>query len=125
MVINPEVIVTPDTPTVKFHQPREKVKLDEELPRIMAANGWGCGTYFNVQFLNHEKTRILACARFLVCEENENTVTSEANPYQPMTKTVFARRAEQLEDWWTPPVAKVQAVEVPAEEKPQKRKAAG
>jgi len=101
MVIYPEVQVTPDTPTVKFHQPRDKVNLDVELPRILAAQGWGCGTYFNVQFMNHEKTKLLACARFVISDEVEDTVTIDANPYQPMTKTVVARRAQQIEDWWT------------------------
>lgn len=100
MVIYPEVIVTPDTPTVRFNQPREKINLEVELPRILQAQGWGCGTYFNVQFLNHEKTKVMACARFVVSEELENTTTTDANPYQPMTKTVFTRRAEQIEAWW-------------------------
>ena len=102
MVIFPEIIVTPDSPTVKFYQPREKVNLDQELPRILASQGWGCGTYFNVQFLNHEKTKLLACARFVVSEESESVRTSSADPYQPVTKTVFSRKADQIGDWWVP-----------------------
>ena len=99
MVIYPEIQVTPDSPTIKFSQPRDQVDLSKELPRILHAQGWGCGTYFNVQFLNHEKTKLLACARFVVTEEVETLQTSD-NQYQPMTKTVFSRRAEQISDWW-------------------------
>lgn len=127
MVIYPEVVITPDTPTVKFHQPRDKVDLDLELPRILIAQGWGCGTYFNVQFLNHGKTKLLACARFVVTEESETSHTSDANPYQPMTKTVFSRKAEQIDDWWTMPDAAKTAPEKTrsddvAKETPAKRK---
>lgn len=109
MVIYPEVIVTPDTPTIKFHQPRDQVDLSKELPRILHAQGWGCGTYFNVQFLNHEKTKLLACGRFVVTEEVESIQTNDANPYQPMTKTVFSRQAEQIGEWWVPPAILVRA----------------
>lgn len=101
MVIYPEIIVTPDTPTIKFHQPREQVDLNKELPRILHAQGWGCGTYFNVQFISHDKTKLLACAKFVVAEEVETLHTSD-NQYQPMTKTVFSRRAERITDWWPP-----------------------
>jgi len=101
MATYPEVLVTPDTPTIKFNTPREQVDLDKELPRILHAQGWGCGTYFNVQFLNHEKTKVISCARFVVVEVSESAETSDANPYQPITKTVFTRQAEQIGDWWT------------------------
>ena len=114
MVIFPEIIVTPDMPTVKFYQPREMVKLDQELPRILASQGWGCGTYFNVQFLNHEKTKLLACARFVVSEESESVRTSSADPYQPVTKTVFSRKADQIGDWWTPVSADKTTAESPS-----------
>lgn len=99
MVIYPEVLVTPDCPTVKFHQPCEQVDLEKELPRILHAQGWGCGTYFNVQFLSHDKTTLLACAKFVVNEEKEMLHTSD-NQYNPNTKTVFTRSAVQLENWW-------------------------
>lgn len=99
MVIYPEVLVTPDCPTVKFHQPRDQVDLEKELPRILHAQGWGCGTYFNVQFLSHDKTKLLACAKFVVSEEKETLHTSD-NQYNPNTKTVFTRSAAQLENWW-------------------------
>lgn len=100
MVIYPEVLVTPDTPTVKFCQPFDKVDLSKELPRILNVQGWGCGTYFNVQFLNHEKTKLLASGRFVVTEEAEAVQTNDANPYQPLTKTVCTRSAQQLGEWW-------------------------
>lgn len=100
MIIYPEIIVTPDNPTIKFSQPRDQIDLSKELPRILHAQGWGCGTYFNIQFLNHEKTKLLACGRFVVTEQVETTQTSDANLYQPMTKTVFSRCAEQIGDWW-------------------------
>jgi hypothetical protein len=100
MVIHPEIIVTPDCPTIKFRQPREQVDLDKELPRILSAQGWGCGTYFHVQFVSHDKTNLLASALFVVTEEVESLQTSEANPYQPVTKTVFSRKAERVSEWW-------------------------
>ena len=100
MVIFPEIIVTPDSPTVKFYQPREQVDLSKEIPRILATQGWGCGMYFNVQFLNHEKTKLLACARFVVSEESESVRTISTDHYQPVTKTVFSRKADQIGDWW-------------------------
>mgnify|MGYP001582823498 CR=1 FL=1 len=114
MVIFPEIIVTPDSPTVKFYQPREKVNLDQELPRILASQGWGCGTYFNVQFLNHEKTKLLACARFVVSEESESVRTSSADPYKPVTKTVFSRKADQIGDWWVPESAGEEPAKIPS-----------
>jgi hypothetical protein len=114
MVIFPEIRVTPDSPTVMFYQPREKVNLDQELPRILATQGWGCGTYFNVQFLNHEKTKLLACARFVVSEESESVRTSSADPYQPVTKTVFSRKADQIGDWWIPESADEEPAESPS-----------
>ena len=106
MLIYPDVQATPDSPTIKFYHPREQIDLNKELPRILHAQGWGCGTLFNIMFLNHEKTKLLACGRFVVTEEVETLHTNDANPYQPMTRTVFSRRAEQIGDWWT---ANVQA----------------
>lgn len=100
MLIYPDIQATPDSPTIKFYQPRDQIDLDKELPRILHTQGWGCGTYFNVQFLNHEKTKLLACGRFVVSEEIETLHTNDANPYQPMTRTVFSRRAEQIGGWF-------------------------
>lgn len=100
MLIYPDIQATPDSPTIKFYQPQDQIDLNKELPRILHTQGWGCGTYFNVQFLNHEKTKLLACGRFVVSEEIETLHTNDANPYQPMTRTVFSRRAEQIGEWW-------------------------
>lgn len=99
MVIHPEVIVTPDCPTVKFRQPREQVKLDVELPKILQGQGWGCGTYFHVQFVSHDKSELLAAGKFVVTEEKEMIETTD-DPYRPVTKTVFGRKFAQLGDWW-------------------------
>lgn len=100
MVIYPDIQATPDCPTIKFNQPRDQVDLEKEIPRILHAQGWGCGTLFNIMFLNHEKTKLLACGRFVVSEEIETIQTNDANPYQPMTRTVFSRAAVQIGDWW-------------------------
>lgn len=100
MLIYPDIQATPDCPTIKFNQPRDQIDLHKELPRILHAQGWGCGTLFNIMFLNHEKTKLLACGRFVVSEEIESLQTNDANPYQPMTRTVFSRSAAQIGDWW-------------------------
>ena len=100
MVIYPDIQSTPDCPTIKFNQPQEQINLDIELPKILHSQGWGCGTMLNIIFLNHEKTKLLACGRFVVAEEIETLHTNDANPYQPMTRTVFSRRAEQIGGWW-------------------------
>ena len=100
MLIYPDIQATPDCPTIKFSQPREQIDLNKELPRILHAQGWGCGTLFNIMFLNHEKTKLLSCGRFVVSEEVESLQTNDANPYQPMTRTVFSRVAMQIGDWW-------------------------
>ena len=100
MVIQPEVFVTPDRPVVRFREPREKVDLGNELPKVIHAQGWGIGTYFNVQFIDHDRTTLIASAEFLVTEVREGLHTSESNPYQPVTKTVFMRKYEQVSRWW-------------------------
>lgn len=100
MLIYPDIQSTPDCPTIKFNQPRDQIDLAKELPRILHAQGWGCGTLFNVMFLNHEKTKLLSCGRFVVSEEIESLQTNDANPYQPMTRTVFSRAAVQIGEWW-------------------------
>jgi len=99
MVIYPEIRVTPDLPTIIFRQARDKVDLEVELPRILQAQGWGCGTYFHVQFVNHEKTELLASALYVVTKESESLHTSD-NQYQPVTKTVINREAKLVGNWW-------------------------
>ena len=105
MIINPEVIVTPDCPTVQIREPRENLSLEEELPRIVHNQGWGVGTYFNVQFISHDRTKLLSTGAFVVVQADERLHTSDANPYQPMTKAVSTRKAEQIGEWWMPATA--------------------
>lgn len=100
MLIHPEIIVTPDCPTVRFREPREAVNLDVELPKILNAQGWSCGTYFHIQFLSHDRKSLLAWAQFLVTEEAESLQVNESNPHQPMTRAVATRTAELVGGWW-------------------------
>lgn len=100
MIIHPEIITTPDLPTIKFREPKDKVDLDVELPRILHSQGWSCGTYFHIQFISHDRTKLLSSATFVVSEEVESVHTSEANPYNPVTRTVFSRKASRVSDWW-------------------------
>ena len=100
MVIQPEVFVTPDRPVVRFREPREKIDLAVELPKVLHSQGWGAGTYFHVQFIDHDRTALLASAEFMVTAVTEGIHTSEANPYQPITKTIFMRQFEQIGEWW-------------------------
>lgn len=119
MIINPEVIVTPDYPVVRFREPVEMLEkiIKDDLPKILKRNGWGIGTYFYVQFVNHEKTVLLLSALFVVTEAKENLHTSD-NENQPMTKTVHTYKSQQLLSWWINRDAPV----IPAEEQPQTRK---
>lgn len=99
MIIHPDIFTTPDLPTIRFKEPRDQVDLDIELPKILHSQGWGCGTYFHIQFLSHDKTELLASAKYVVTQENENMHTSDENPYQPVTKMVFNRKAERIGEW--------------------------
>ena len=99
MIIQAEIIVTPDLPTIKFRNLREQVDLDIELPKILHAQGWGCGTYFHIQFLSHDRTKLLSSANYVVTNEIEELHTNEANPYQPVTKTLISRKASIIGDW--------------------------
>lgn len=99
MIIHPEITVTPDFPTIRFREPKESVDLDKEIPKILHGQGWGCGTYFNVQFLSHDRSELLAFAQYVVTEEKESLHTSD-NQFQPMTKTVYGRKATIVGQWW-------------------------
>lgn len=99
MVIYPEIIVTPDLPTIRFKQPKEQIDLDVEIPKILHAQGWACGTYFNIQFVSHDKTKLLSTALYVVTEEVESLQTNESNPYQPVSRTLISRKAEIIGDW--------------------------
>ncbi|KKM81475.1 hypothetical protein LCGC14_1329480 [marine sediment metagenome] len=102
MLIHAEIVVTPDSPTVQFREPKEQVNLDIELPKILNAQGWGLGTYFHVQFINHDRTKLIASGDFLVTENTESLHTANPEGYQPMTKTISARKAAQIGDWFYP-----------------------
>ncbi len=99
MIIHPEIIVTPDQPTIRFRESFDEVDLERELPKILRNQGWGVGTYFHVQFLDFKRTRLLNSATFLVTEESETLHTSD-DPYQPVTRTLNERKAQRITDWW-------------------------
>lgn len=88
MIIHPEVFVTPDCPTIRFRESHENIDLDKELPKILHTQGWGCGTYFHVQFMNHEKTQLLSSCLYVVDSDKEELQINESNPYSPSTRTV-------------------------------------
>ena len=98
MVIHPEIIVVPDCPTVKFREPREKVDLDKELPKILHAQGWGSGTYFHIQFFTHDRNKLICEATYVVSEEAEGIHTSD-NQYNPNTRTIYSRKAQIIGEW--------------------------
>lgn len=99
MIIHPEIITTPDLPTIRFRESEDNVDLEKELPVILMTQGWGCGTYFNVQFVNHDRDELLSSLHYVVTQAREVCVTNDADPYKPMTKTVTLRKAEQLSRW--------------------------
>lgn len=100
MIIKPNIIITPDCPTVVFREPKEKINLDEELPKILRYQGWGCGTYFNVQFI--DSGELLSCARFVVSFEKNEMVTVETQPGIISSKNQTNYGFLQLEAWKTP-----------------------
>lgn len=101
MITHPEIAVTPDYPVIKIREPRESTDLAKELPKILHSQGWGIGTFFHVQFINHGRTELLATALFVVSGETEELQTNEANPNQPMTRMVQTRKYDQIGEWWT------------------------
>lgn len=98
MIIHPHIDPTPDRPIVQFREPKEQVNLEKELPFILHGQGWGCGTHFHVQFLSHDRTKLLADGEFVVISEMESLQTTD-NAYTPMTKAVVSRKVEQIGDW--------------------------
>ncbi len=110
MIIHPEIIVTPDCPTIKFREPMEKIDLDIEIPKILANQGWGLGTKFNIEFINHDRTKLIAAGNFIVSEDAESLQTANPDGYQPITKTVQARKAAQIGEWFYPGKAKSRKV---------------
>ena len=100
MKIHPEVIVTPDCPTVVLREPIEVIDLNVEIPKILGMQGWGIGTYFNIQFITHDRTKLIASGKFVVTTEAEVMHTSNADSYQPVTKPITTRKAMQIGDWF-------------------------
>ena len=101
-IIRPEIFTTPDCPTVKFREEPENINLAIELPKILTSQGWALGTIFCIQFVNHEKTKLIKAARFIVTSENSSLQTFNPDGPQPMTKLVEARGASQMEAWFYP-----------------------
>lgn len=97
-VIHPKIDPTPDFPVVQFREPREQVKLDEQLPKILRAQGWLCGTYFHVQFVNHENTELLLDALFVVTKAADSLQTSGPDR-APHTKEVILYEVKQIRSW--------------------------
>ena len=101
-IIRPEIFITPDSPTVKFREEPDNINLGVEIPKILHSQGWALGTIFCVQFVNHEKTKLLKVARFIVISEDSSLQTFNPDGPQPMTKLVEAREATQMEAWFYP-----------------------
>ena len=101
-IIRPEIFITPDCPTVKFREDPQNINLAIEIPKILTSQGWALGTIFYIQFIDHDKTKLIKVARFIVTSENSDLRTY--NPYgpQPMTKLVETREATQIEAWFYP-----------------------
>jgi len=97
-VIHPEVSTTPDQPTIKIRQAWELTDLDKLIPSILQAQGWPCGTYFNLQFVNHERDLLLADARFVVDSSRESQRTTD-NEYSPNTRMVVSYKAKRVTEW--------------------------
>jgi len=102
MKIQPEVIVTPDRPTVVIREPISEVNLDIEIPKILNAQGWGLGTYFNIQFIKDDRTKLIASGKFIVAEETKAMHTANAESYSPNTREIITKKALQIGDWFYP-----------------------
>ena len=101
-ITRPQIVITPDCPTVKFREAPETINLAIELPKVLTQQGWGLGTIFCIQFINHEETKLIKLARFIVASEEESMQTFNPESNQPMTKLVQARAACQMEAWFYP-----------------------
>jgi len=101
-IIRPDIFITPDCPTVKFREEPENINLAVEVPKILTQQGWGLGTIFCIQFINHDRTKLIKFARFIVSTENSSLQTFNPDGPQPMTKLVEAREACQMEAWFYP-----------------------
>ena len=93
MVIAPKVYVAPDRPVIRFKQPKEKIELDKEIQKVLRNQGWGLGTYFNVQFVNHDETELISQAEYVVSKDCEQFQTNDDNQFSPSSKTAHIREA--------------------------------
>lgn len=102
MNIAPQIIATPDCPTVIIREPQEVVEkagFDAVMQRILARQGWGLGTHFSVHFIDHDREKLLALGQFVVIEDRERLNTYEPVPDQPVTRVDHIRRYAQLGPW--------------------------
>jgi hypothetical protein len=74
--------------------------LEKEISKVINYQRWSCGTYFNVQCVNHNRSKLLQTSLWVVCEETEDVRVNEDNPYSPVSHIVSARKAAQIGDWW-------------------------
>lgn len=100
MIVRPEVFTTPDSPTVRFREPPENVDLSVEIPKLLTTQGWGIGTIFSVQFIDHKRENLIKIARFVVSGEVSSLQTFNPESQQPMTRQVQTRQVRQMEDWF-------------------------
>lgn len=101
MVIHPDVDNTRVYTYVQFHQPQDQVDLEKEFELIFKHNRIaGVGSLFTVQFLSDDRTTVLSTGQFIVAYQKEKRITSDADPYQPVSRDVFIRKAEQIGEWW-------------------------
>ena len=99
MIVHPLIYVTPDRPTIQIREPQGTTDLDPVLNRVLVAQGWGTGTYFDVQFVDHEAKNVLSHAAFIVKGVAEVLRTNESNPVQPITGVVAVRKFRQVTRW--------------------------
>lgn len=120
MIISPQIIVTPDTPMVLFREAKEAFDIEAEVMKVVQRQGWGLGTRFNVHFISHDRTTLLATAEYIVTGEVEDYVTNDVDGYQTMSKTVFRRKCARLGDWTKFDAPKEPDTSIPALQKRMK-----
>ena len=103
-IIRPVISTTPDSPIVTFREDPKNINLDIEIPKLLVSQGggWELGTIFSVRFVNHERTKLIKVARFIVTLEDSSIQTFSPDGPQPMTKLVEAREVRQIENWFYP-----------------------
>ena len=99
MIVKPQIITTPDNPTVMFREAAEAFDLEDEVLKVVHRQGWGLGTRFSVHLINHEATELLKTATYVVTGEVEDYQTRDVDGYQSMSKTIYRRKCALLGDW--------------------------